>query len=64
LESCDKVIITRDMTFNEQETFNGDLAALKDDMLDINLDELSELLQKMRHSKRIGGAGSACLRRN
>jgi hypothetical protein len=53
------------MTFNEQETFNGDLAALKDDMLHIDLDELSELLQKMRHSKRIGGgAGSACLRRN
>jgi hypothetical protein len=46
LESCDKAIITRDMTFNKQETFNGDLAALKDDMLHVNLDELSELLQK------------------
>jgi hypothetical protein len=47
LEPCDKVIITRDMIFNEQETSNGDLAALKDDMLrSINPDELSELLQK------------------
>jgi hypothetical protein len=41
-----KVINTRDVTFNEQETSNGDQAALKDDMLHINLDELSELLRK------------------
>jgi hypothetical protein len=41
-----KVIITRDVIFNEQETFNGNLESLKDDMLHIKLNELSELLHK------------------
>ena len=36
----------RDVTFNEYETFNGDLDTLKDDMLGIQLDELSKLLQE------------------
>jgi len=41
-----KVVRTRDVTFNENETFNGDLETLKDDMLKIQLDELSKLLQE------------------
>ena len=41
-----KVVRTRDVTFNEYETFNGDLETLKDDMLRIRLDELSKLLQE------------------
>ena len=41
-----KVVRTRDVTFNEYETFNGDLETLKDDMLGIRLDELSKLLQE------------------
>jgi hypothetical protein len=41
-----KVVRTRDVTFNEHETFNGDLETLKDDMLKIRLDELSKLLQE------------------
>ena len=41
-----KVVRTRDVTFNEYETFNGDLETLKDDMLKIQLDELSKLLQE------------------
>ena len=35
-----------DVIFNEQETFNGDLEALKDDMLHVRLDELSKSLQQ------------------
>src|SRR5438477_10406810 len=41
-----KVVRMRDVTFNEYETFNGDLETLKDDMLKIRLDELSKLLQE------------------
>jgi hypothetical protein len=41
-----KVVRTRVITFNEHETFNGDLETLKDDMLKIRLDELSKLLQE------------------
>ena len=41
-----KVVRTRDVTFNEYKTFNGDLETLKDDMLRIQLDELSKLLQE------------------
>ena len=41
-----KVVRTRDVTFNEYETFSGDLQTLKDDMLKIQLDELSKLLQE------------------
>ena len=41
-----KVVRTRDVTFNEYETFNGDLETLKNDMLRIQLDELSKLLQE------------------
>jgi hypothetical protein len=41
-----KVVRTRDVTFNKYETFNGDLETLKDDMLKIQLDELLKLLQE------------------
>ena len=41
-----KIVRTRDVTFNKYETFNGDLETLKDDMLKIQLDELSKLLQE------------------
>jgi hypothetical protein len=41
-----KVVQTRDVTFNEYKTFNGDLETLKDDMLKIQLDELLKLLQE------------------
>jgi hypothetical protein len=41
-----KVVRTRDVTFNEHKTFNRDLETLKDDMLGIQLDELSKLLQE------------------
>jgi hypothetical protein len=61
-----KVIVTRDVIFNEQETFNGDLEALKDDMLHVRLDELSKslVLLAIRYSRRIGReAASACPRR-
>ena len=40
------MVQTRDVTFNEYETFNGDLETLKDDMLKIQLDELLKLLQE------------------
>ena len=41
-----KVIVTRDVDFNEHEMFNGDLEALKDDIRELDLDELSQLLQE------------------
>ena len=41
-----EVVRTRDVIFNEYETFSGDLQTLKDDMLKIRLDELSKLLQE------------------
>jgi hypothetical protein len=41
-----KVVRTRDVTFNEYETFSRDIETLKDDMLKIRLDELSTLLQE------------------
>lgn len=39
-----KVIATRDVTFNEEERFSGDLAQLKDDLLHINQEEVTRLL--------------------
>ena len=36
----------RDVTFNKYKTFKGDLEMLKDNMLRIQLDELSKLLQE------------------
>ena len=40
------VVQTRDVTFNEHKTFNRDLEMLKDNMLKIQLDKLSKLLQE------------------
>jgi hypothetical protein len=39
-----KVIQTRDIIFNKDETFNGDLNKMKDDYLYIKLDKLTKLL--------------------
>ena len=41
-----KVVQTRDVTFNKYKTFNRDLETLKDDILKIWLDKLSKLLQE------------------
>ena len=41
-----KIVRTRDVIFNEYETFNGDLETLKDDMLKLRLNELSKLLRE------------------
>jgi hypothetical protein len=40
-----KVIAIRDVTFNEKDTFNGDLQTMKDDLLHISSEELEALLQ-------------------
>ena len=39
-----KVIAIRDVTFNEKDTFNGDLQTMKDDLLHISSKELEALL--------------------
>jgi len=36
------------MVFNEKEIFNGDIQALKDDCLRLQLDELSQLLSTIQ----------------
>jgi hypothetical protein len=41
-----RVVVTRDVTFDEGETFSGDLEELRDDIRELNLDELSTLLQE------------------
>ena len=41
-----KVVVTRDVIFDEQETFDGNLESLKDDIRELNLDELADLLRK------------------
>ena len=60
-----KVVRTRDVTFNEYETFNGDLETLKDDMLRIQLDKLSKLLQECTIPRRVRrrDAGTTSARR-
>jgi hypothetical protein len=40
----DVVIRTRDVIFNEEETFNGDIQMLKDDLLQVTPEELSDLI--------------------
>ena len=42
-----KVISTRDVIFNEEERFTGDLEALKDDVREVDLEELARLLQQV-----------------
>jgi hypothetical protein len=39
-------VIPRDVIFDEQETFDGNLESLRDDIREIDLEELAELLQK------------------
>src|SRR5438034_1523852 len=41
----DKVISTRDVMFNEEDIFSGDLEVLKDDVKDVDLGELARMLQ-------------------
>ena len=40
-----KVLAVRDVIFNEREFFSGDIKDLKDDLLTVTEDELTELLQ-------------------
>ncbi|KAL2137577.1 hypothetical protein VTI28DRAFT_8991 [Corynascus sepedonium] len=41
-----KIVVMRDVVFNEQETFSGRLEELRDDIKEIDLDKLSTLLQE------------------
>ena len=41
-----KVISTRDVIFNEDEFFDGNVQSLKDDLLHISMEELAELVKK------------------
>jgi hypothetical protein len=45
-----KVVRTRDVTFNEDELFDGNLDRLKHDLLHVSLDELSYLLTRLDQS--------------
>ncbi len=49
--ATNKVISTRDVIFNEEEFFNGDLESLKDDLKDIQEGELVALLKKVTLSE-------------
>ena len=49
-----KIVLTRDVVFNEHETFNGSIEALKDDIRELNLEELSRLLQEHAVPEEIG----------
>ena len=42
-----KVISTRDVIFDEDSTFSGDISQLKDDLLHVNVDELATLLTRL-----------------
>jgi hypothetical protein len=45
--SLNKVVSTRDVVFNEDAFFSGDVQQLKDDLLHVNVNELSELLKNI-----------------
>ena len=47
-----KVISTRDVIFDEDSTFSGDISQLKDDLLHVNVDELATLLTRLDQHKR------------
>ena len=47
IPQLNKVISTRDVVFNEEERFTGDLEKLKDDVREVDLEELAKLLQKV-----------------
>ena len=42
-----RIISTRDVIFNEEERFTGNLEALKNDVREVDLEELAKLLQKV-----------------
>jgi Reverse transcriptase (RNA-dependent DNA polymerase)/GAG-pre-integrase domain len=42
-----KVISTRDVIFDEDSTFSGDISQLKDDLLHVNVNELATLLTRL-----------------
>ena len=46
IPQLNKVISTRDVVFNEEERFTGDLEKLKDDVREVDLEELAKVLQK------------------
>ena len=46
-----KVISTRDVIFDEDALFDGDIKRLQDDLLHINLDELTALLPRLDQSE-------------
>ena len=41
-----KIVLTWDVVFNKHEMFNGSIEALKDDIRELDLEELSRLLQE------------------
>jgi hypothetical protein len=45
-----KIVRTRDVTFNEDELFDGNLDHLRDDLCHVKLDELSDLLTRLDQS--------------
>jgi hypothetical protein len=47
LPRTNKVIIVRDVIFNERDRFNGDLETLKDDLLSTSYEEFQAFLQKI-----------------
>ena len=47
-----KVISTRDVIFDEDSTFSGDISQLKDDLLHVNVDELATLLTRLDQTQK------------
>ncbi|KAF7556988.1 hypothetical protein G7Z17_g1064 [Cylindrodendrum hubeiense] len=45
-----KVLTTRDVIFNEDEQFNGDINSLKDDLLRVSKDDLDQLLNQVEET--------------
>jgi hypothetical protein len=45
--ATNRVISARDVVFNEQQTFNGDIQTVKADLLHISSNELETLLRKV-----------------
>ena len=44
--SLNKVISTRDVIFNEDELFDGNIQSLRDDLLQVDIENITELLWK------------------
>ena len=47
-----KVISTRDVIFDEDSTFSGDVSQLKDDLLHVNVDELANELTRLDQTQK------------